>query len=226
VKSYFKKNIYLVDDLVWLFDASKYGKKDKNNKILTITWKKTELQGEKVRNKNNLMQAVVIFCKKNNINNISVLVVSDKDDLLESETFYVNLKCIASKIDENLEIKIIKNVTYDEKIKNIKNSDFVISSRLHPFMISKLFGKNSVVVNCTNKVESFLKFFDKKSEIRIKEDELAVKDYLDIFEKELSQKSCLVAGVEKHSQNAYRNFDLLNDFINNSIFINDSNDFK
>lgn len=161
-----KKNVYLTEDLAYLFvntiiknDCMKV-KNDSKRKIV-VSWRHL-INYKSKEEETFLMNSLIKFMRKimqeKNKSTILILPLDDRRDFESNKYIYTKLK----EYENDFFTVIYKeNLSPKEKIAEILSCDLNISARLHGIFVSEIANKKTIAISYSVKIDEFLKSIDK-----------------------------------------------------------------
>lgn len=210
-----KKNVYLTEDLAYLFVNNLILKNNVNRdtsdvRKVIISWRNL-VNYKTAQEENELIIKLIEFIKtiidENKKTEYVILPLDDRRDLDINKKIYNELKLF-----ENNKSKFIylDNLSPLEKIKEILNSDINISARLHGIFVSEIANIKTIGMSYSIKINEFLDSIGKLEDCieigEITKEELMKKYELDLPNIERSL-------IEKKVSKSIKNIEILNSII-------------
>ena len=163
-------NLYLCEDLVYLYPETCNDDQFDNNSNLIISWRTIEqYYNADIERKSIECLCDYVVKHQKRFNQIEILILGNQIDYHTNEAIYNKLNSAINSCS----VTFIENSTLDEKIQKIKNAKLFISGRLHGIFIAELNNINTVAIGYDNKIERFLDSISKKEDL-IYPDEMTV----------------------------------------------------
>ena len=108
---------------------------------------------------------------------------------------------------QGVELHLHLQLTYEQRIQYLKAAQFSVNGRMHPFVISKIFGNASVPIEYTHKVSSILDKFPEIEGTDLCRLIKSPKGLLGAMNREYDTPSSLGVEPEKLIKTAKQNFE-------------------
>ena len=163
-----KKNMYLTEDLAYLFINSLMDKKivkENEKRKIIVSWRNL-INYKTIEEEKKMINTLISFLKE--IMNekvdteILILPLDDIKDCKKNKEIYNELKNF-----ENEKVKVLykENLTPKEKINEILKADLNICSRLHGILVSELANIKTIGISYSIKIDEFLESIGKKCDL-------------------------------------------------------------
>lgn len=209
------KNLYLTEDLAYLFVKNLNYKKDNikkdNKRRIVVSWR--NLTGYMEEEKEmKLIDNLITFLKSISEENIetelNILPLDDRKDNEKNKVIFDKMKCCESKM---LKVNYKENLTPLEKTEVILNSDLNISGRLHGIFISEINNIKTIAISYSIKIDEFLKSIGKIDDM-IKVSNIEQESLKKVYS--LNNNMVSKKQVEENIKKSKENIERFNEFIN------------
>lgn len=216
----FLRNVHLAEDLVWLHSLHK-GKRFQSQKELVVTWRDFSKQISSTENTLLLIEiakSIIDLIHTRGLESVKVVNLAGNVD------FQFNLKA-AEILREEIEslgmgisVSFLENPSINEALHSLQNASLVISGRMHPFIVAKLFGVPSLPIVYATKVDTYAHYFSNQSSIDITKGNFSSINSNTLYKQmvhTLDNYSSLIHPIEELKKKAELNFKYLVNLLNN-----------